>query len=198
MKRFRKGIILLVAISALGFVTQTAMAGTMGDDGFYVAVGGSNARVDTGDFDDSDTAATVRVGYMFNSIVGLEGGYFELGDFSDSVDELQELVEDALGNRGDVDLDLDAFSLAVVLNAPLTLFDLYGKVGVLAVDAELKANTPFGRFGRSESAAGPLLALGGELDLGLVNIFAEVSRINIDEDEVDDLDIASIGVKFEF
>ncbi|MDH3690949.1 MAG: hypothetical protein OEU36_15995 [Gammaproteobacteria bacterium] len=65
MKRFLKRIILLVAIATLDLATPTVIAGTIGDDGFYVAVGGSNARVDSGDFDDSDTAATIRVGYMF-------------------------------------------------------------------------------------------------------------------------------------
>lgn len=198
MKHCRKRIILLVAIVTLGFATQTAMAGTLGDDGFYIAVGGSNARVDARGFSDSDTAGTLRVGYMFSSIVGLEAGYFELGKFSDSVDEIQALLDNALGTRGDVDLDLDAYSLAVVLNAPLALFDLYGKIGVLTADAELTATTSVGRFRRSESATGPLVAVGGELDLGLLNVFAEVARININEDEVDDLDIASIGVKFEF
>jgi len=192
MKHLLKSFFLLLTV-AIVFGTQA-----MADGGLYVAAGGSHARVDSGDFDDSDTALTLRVGYMFNDIVGLEGGYYDLGKFSDSVEQLERILRDAAGGRGNVDLDLDGYSLALVLNLPLALFDIYGKIGVFGVDAELTADTPVGRFRRDESAAGPLIAVGGELDLGALNIFAEISRIDIDEVEVQDLDIASIGIKLEF
>ena len=121
--------LLTIAALALAFMTPAAFA-----EGFSVgaSIGSSKISVDDSssgiDFDSSDVGWKVFGKYMFNDNWGLEVGYVNLGNPDDTI----------LGVNIDVEADgIDAFLIG---SYPATeSFDLFGKVGFLAWDAEISA-----------------------------------------------------------
>ncbi len=171
------------------------------DSGFFIALGVSRIQVQASsefnnaklDFDDSDNAYNVRAGYMFTNWFGLEAAYYDFGNFADS---LEDAVADLGVPNADVDLDLKGYGLSLIGNIPLPYVDLYVKGGAVKLDGKATASA----FGLSISderdSTEPFAAIGAELDFGMVNLFAEYSRI-LDNDDVE-VDFATAGVKLEF
>lgn len=169
---------------ALCMASNAALADLPGNSNIYAAVGASyitgDGDVDDIDLDDDDFAGTARIGYLFGSFIGAEIGYFDLG----------ELNEDELS------VDADAFTAALVVNAPLSIIDIYGKVGIVRVDADVEIDSSIGDISFGEDSTEAFFALGGEFDLGPVNIFAEYARIDADFDL--DINVYTAGLKLEF
>ena len=102
------------------------------DTGFYLGVGLNRLSADFEDendvdFEESDNAGIIKLGYMFNDFVGVEVGYIDLGDY------------DAEGNMPSnrIDLDAEAFTLAIVGNwSVIDKMDLYAKAGIYSIDVE--------------------------------------------------------------
>ncbi len=180
---------------AVASLLMLSTANVLADDdtGWFIGVSANRVSADFEDsndvdFDDSDTAFGVRAGYMFTDVVGVELGYLDLGDFSADGDRP--------GNR--IDVDADAFSVALVLNwAVHDQVDLYGKLGAYHIDANSDSVAAGVRLEEGDSETEAFYAVGAELDLGQFNVFTEFSQVDTD---VNDLafDIISLGVKFEF
>lgn len=163
----------------------------IGDDdtGFYIGIAGNRLDANFDDvsdvsFDDSDTAASIKGGYMFNNYFGVEVGYLDLGDYE--------------GDSG-VTIDADSFQLAGVLNYDVTeKFDIYGKLGAFFVNAKSDQVLPIvGLVQEDDDTTEVYAAIGGELDLGALNFFAEYSVVDTDINDLT-IDIISLGVKYEF
>ncbi len=200
----------LLAIAAAALISTSAIAqntfelqdNTAEDDsGFFIALGVSRIKADASqefnnarlNFDDSDNAYNFRAGVMFTNWIGLEAAYYDFGEFEDS---LQEAVADLGVPNVDVDLDLKAYGLSLIGNIPLPYVDLYLKGGAVRLDGEATASAFGLSISEERDSTEPFAAVGAELDFGMVNIFAEYSRI-LDNDDVE-VDFATAGVKLEF
>ena len=156
------------------------------DTGFFLGASVNRLSADQKDvndvdFDDSDNAFGFKVGYMFTDLLGIEGGYLDLGDYNAS-------------NDAGIDLNLNAegFYLVGVLNFSFAEnWDAYGKLGAFAFDS----NTDFTDF--DESSTELFGGLGIEYDFGTWNIFGEFSKLDTDTNDLS-IDILSLGVKYEF
>ena len=171
------------------------------DSGFFIALGVSRIQVDASadfnnaklDFDDSDNAYNFRAGLMFSNWLGVEAAYYDFGEFEDS---LEEAARDLGIPNADVDLDLKGYGISLVGNLPLPYIDLYLKGGVVKLDGEATASAFGLSISEERDSTEPFAAVGAELDFGMVNIFAEYSRI-LDNDDVE-VDFATAGIKLEF
>lgn len=194
-----KGFKQLIAVTALGAaVAIPASAYAQGyaadDHGFYVSGTINRLSADFEDkndvrFSESDNAAGVRAGYMFNDIFGAEIGYLDLGSYS------------AQGDRpgNDINLNADGFTAAAVFNLSVGNYvDLYGKVGAFYLDADSSSRLD-GRTTiiETDDGAEPFAAIGAEYDFGQFAIFGEYSTVDTDINELS-LDIVSLGIKLEF
>ena len=179
MKKYTKQTLLSLTILALS--PLTALADVDDEQAFYIGVGASLTEVDGTDFDfdDSETSLDIRAGYMFTNTIGLEIGYQDYGNFL----------------KGDANFDLDAYSAALVLNLPLSNFDIYGKVGVNQISGDLKVA---GETIVDEDATNLFFGAGAEIDMGSLNLFTEYTVTQFDEGDVDaDLNRITIGLKLE-
>ena len=159
------------------------------DTGFYAGIGASRLDanfqdVDDLDFDDSDTAVQLKAGYMFNDILGVEGGWLDLGDYE--------------GGSG-IKVDADAFWLAALANWSVSdRWDLYAKLGAFFIDAKSDQVIPGrGAFNKNETETELGGGVGVEVDFGNWNLFGEYARVDT---SVNDLrvDIITLGLKYEF
>lgn len=159
------------------------------DTGFYLGasvnrLSADQDNVDDVDFEDSDNAFGFKVGYMFTDLLGIEGGYMDLGDYNTT------------GNEAGINLNLDAdgFYLVGVLNISFAEnWDVYGKLGVFAFDSD----TDFTDVDFDDSSSELFGGLGIEYDFGNWNIFGEFSKLDTDTNNLS-IDILSLGVKYEF
>ena len=163
------------------------------DSGLYIAGSANRLSADFKDvndakFDDSDSAGGVRLGYMSSGFLGFELGYLDLGSYS--------ATGETAGNN--ISLDADAFTAAVVLNWEVVpQIDIYTRFGALFIDANsdsFVAGQTFSAGSRETEAFG---AIGVEFDFGALNLFAEFSKADTSVNDLT-LDIASVGLKYEF
>ncbi len=174
-------LIAALTVPALSLAPITSLADTDDGSALYVGLGASLVDIDEAelDFDDSDATADIRVGYMFTNSLGLEIGYQDLGNFSE----------------GNAELDLDAYSAALVANIPLNNFDLYGKLGANRINGELTIN---GNSIADEDDTNLFFGGGAELDMGSFNLFTEYTITKFDNDNVDtDIQRVTAGIKIE-
>ncbi len=182
--KLNKYLMIMAASLLLGNGIAVAETG----EGFYVGGGVYNVSVDDSvsfaDLDDSDTAAAVFVGYRPIELLGIEVGYFDLGDMSD-----QTLL-------GKTEFDGQALTLAGVLTFDIGPFGLYGKAGVayLDTDASLTLNNGY-KIKVDDSSTEPFGAVGVSLDIwDTLYIYTEYQRIEADVD----VDMVGVGVRFDF
>ena len=140
------------------------------------------------DFDDSDNAGGIQLGYMFNNLIGAELGYLDLGSYSSPGDNA--------GNR--LNLDADGFSAALVLNFEVVdELDIFIKAGAFRIDAESRSTAASLVLNQNEDSTEAFGAIGFKADLGAWNFFAELSKIDTDVSELT-IDIATLGLRYEF
>jgi OOP family OmpA-OmpF porin len=157
------------------------------DSGWYIGASANwlsadDINVTDADFDDSDTAYGFKGGYMFTDLLGIEGGYMDLGSYQ------------ATGNTegNNLNLDVEGWYIAGILNFSFAEnWDAYGKLGAFAVDS----NTDFTDF--DESSTEIFGGLGIEYDFGAVNLFGEFDIIDTDTADLV-VDVISVGLKYEF
>ncbi len=163
------------------------------DTGLYLGLGVSRLSADFEDendvdFDDSDNTASARIGYMFTPQFGVELGYVDLGDY--------QAVGSTSGNR--IDIDADAFSLALVVNWTLAdQLDLYVKGAAYNIRANSNSTIAGSRLSRDDDETEAFGAIGVDYDFGGLNLFAEFSKADTDTNDLS-IDIVTAGVKFEF
>ena len=122
----RIGLLTITAL-ALALMTPAALA-----EGFSVgaSIGSSKIKVEESEisFDGSDVGWKVFGKYMFNDNWGIEVGYVDLGNPDDTI--------------LDVDIDVEANGIDAFLIGSIPTsdsFDLFGKVGYIAWDAEISS-----------------------------------------------------------
>lgn len=178
---------LALVAASLAAVAVATVTHADDDSGPYAGISVSRLSLNEADvrdvrFRDSDNALGVKFGYLFDGRFGLEGGYMDLGDYRARG-----------GSRGaDLSLDVEGYYLVGVLNHELTQnWDIYGKLGVFAVDTD----TSLTGFSRSNTE--PYGGLGVEYDFGDWNLFGEYTKLDTDVDDLT-IDAISLGVKYEF
>lgn len=182
MKKTALGIALAAAVAALPAFGQ----------GWYVGAGVGQGRVDFGavpanvTVDTKDTTATIRFGYRFHPSLGVEIGYYHLGDYN------------LAARAGGIDLSAGAqarsVGVALVGTVPLNRFDLYARVGYAR--SELKATGSALGFSASERDRENewFAGIGGRFHVNReVGVFAEWQR----HDKLE-LDTYFIGVDLRF
>lgn len=123
------------------------------DAGFYVGAGIGDGSVtvdidEASDFDGSDTAFKVFGGYKFMKYVGVELEYVDGGDAEDQWRESFEGVTEELK----VTIGFSGFNASAVGFLPIgEKFSVFGKVGFMMWDADLRARYSFDGFSDSES-----------------------------------------------
>ena len=139
MKRCLTAIVLgLAATSALAADDKTGwnagLAATFAEYSF-----------DSNQLDDSSAGFKVFAGYRFNKWLGVEGAYYNFGDFDEDLDPPNP--------GGSAKAEIDGFAGSVLLFAPLDTqeFEVYAKAGyygfdqqVLVDDASVASNSPSG------------------------------------------------------
>lgn len=123
------------------------------DAGFYVGAGIGDGSVtvdidEASDFDGSDTAFKVFGGYKFMKYVGVELEYVDGGDAEDQWRESFEGVTEELK----VTIGFSGFNASAVGFLPIgEKFSVFGKLGFMMWDADLRARYSFDGFSDSES-----------------------------------------------
>lgn len=142
---------------------------------WYVGAGIGQGTVDFGGVpagvtvDDKDTTYTVRVGYQFHRNVGVELGYYHLGDYGVSAT--------AGGVTISAGAEARSVGIALVGTLPLNRFDLYGRVGYAR--SELKASASALGFSATDRGRENewFAGLGGRFHVSReVGVFAEWQR----------------------
>ena len=141
MKRCLTAIVLgLAATSALAADDKT---------GWNAGLAASFAQYsfDSNQLDDSSGGFQVFTGYRLNKWLGLEGAYYNFGDFD------QDLVNPPRPPGGNAKAEIDGFTGSALLFAPIDSedFEVYAKAGyfafnqqVLVDGAEVASNSPSG------------------------------------------------------
>lgn len=149
--------------------------------------------------DNRDAGFKVFGGYQFNRYLALEGGYFDLGQFSFTANTLP------LGSLNG-NIDLKGFNLDVVGTLPFTeRFSAFARVGANAA----KAKDTFGGTGlvfvsnRNPSKRETNMKFGGGLQYQFTDAFsmrAEIERYRVNDavGSRGDIDMASIGLVYRF
>jgi len=170
MKHYTK---MLASAALLCAVALPAQA----DQGFYIGAGYAATDVNDDNFDDSIGQLGLRGGYMFTENLGIDFTGYMTND----------------KNSGNVNNEVGIGAFSGIASLPLgDYFDLYGKLGAARVVAK---STIGGSTFYDDSSTEFFWGVGGEVDLGVVNLFLEYNRF--DTDAVD-INTAMAGVKFEF
>lgn len=137
----------------IAFVAGTLLAASPAfaadDSGFYIGAGIGDGSVtvdidEASDFDGSDTAFKVFGGYKFMKYLGAELEYIDSGDAEDKWSEGIEELKVTIGFSG--------FNASAVGILPIgEKFNVFGKLGFIMWDADLRAKFSAGSFEESES-----------------------------------------------
>lgn len=124
----------LVTGTILSLAAMTASAEHQ-DSGWLLGAAASfgDYSLDNYDLEDNTVGAQLSAQYRFNKWFGIEGAYYNSGEFEDDLDP-QDF------EAGDAELEVDGFSLTAVGYLPLGSDDLqaYGKAGFYTFDQNLQ------------------------------------------------------------
>lgn len=180
--------LVLAAAGSAGWASHTMAA----PEGPHLYIGGNYGGYKDrgGDFDEDDDFKEALVGLQFNSFLGIEGSYVDLGEFGGD-----------LGNA-----DIDGYSLAVVGRLPLTeSFGLFAKAGQLFWDADVS----LAGFSDSYDGDEPFLGVGADfyvtdnlaiaLEYDRYEVDLETSGLPDPDTEFEgDMDTVKLGVRLVF
>jgi OOP family OmpA-OmpF porin len=145
--------------------------------------GESDLGAPLSELDDSAVGLKLHTQYQFNDWFGIEGAYFNTADFEEQT------------GTGDIDLNLDGFSIDGVAYIPMGTPDikLYGKAGYFDADSEVSLN---GAVDNQGSEDGLTLGAGAMIEI------AEQWGIRADFDwydaDVGDLWMVNLGLEYFF
>lgn len=174
---------------ALLTLATTALADSSASRGWFLEAHAidveSSDEQDAFVFDGDESGGYIAGGYAFSRVFALQGGYYRFGDHA-ATDCPSTLVCTAV-LHDDV-VDIEGVSLAAIGSWRVTeTVELYGKLGVLAWDAD------FERTGEDESGRDAIAGVG-------VGIWLSPQwRLNLLYERVDfDLESAGLGATFRF
>lgn len=179
MMEYRKIRLLSACLPCLlAGIHGTAYAGA--DSGFYIGGSAGDASVESGQFDESDSAFKLIGGFNFGIIplvdVAVEASYVDFGKPS--------------RNNSSIEVTgLDAFGLAGLSFGP---FGVFAKAGMISWDADTTAGTTSG----SDSGTDPAYGLGARFALGPVSVRAEYELFDLKDDV--DIELLSVGATYTF
>lgn len=179
MTQYKKIKLISVCLPCLlAGIPGGAIAGA--DSGFYIGGSAGDATVESGPFDESDSAFKVIGGFNFGIIplldVAVEASYVDFG-------------KPARNNSSIEVTGLDAFGLAGLSFGP---FGLFAKAGMISWDADSSAGT----VSSSDSGTDPAYGLGARFALGPISVRAEYELFDL-KDEVD-IELLSVGATYTF
>lgn len=169
---------LTLTIAALALSTSASAA----DNGFYLggSIGQANVEIDSGltRIDDDDTAYKVIAGFRPLDWLGVEASYVNFGKTESNNQQAEA----------------DGFSAFAVGFLPLGPVDLFAKGGLINADTSVVRNSGSNIFEQdgTELAYG----VGAQFRLLSLSVRAEYERFDIEN--VDDLNMFSIGVTYTF
>ncbi|UYG03435.1 outer membrane beta-barrel protein [Halomonas sp. LR3S48] len=200
---------LLVSIAMTTLFASPVLAQSQAfspDMGPYIGAGIGHAKLDNETLDwldengvntdDTDISYKLFAGYQFNSNFAIEAGYVDFGSFT------------ASGSNGadnaDLKLSAEGFTAALVGKLPIQSgFSVYGKLGMIAWDADLTLNATIQgqsyRATASEDGTDPFYGIGAEYVVNQIVMRAELERYDISdsgEDYTIDMISASLGYHF--
>ncbi|MCH4563886.1 outer membrane beta-barrel protein [Halomonas sp. EGI 63088] len=176
------------------------------DAGPYLGAGIGHAKLDNDTLDllddigastdDTDVSFKLFAGYQFNPYFAVEASYVDFGDFTASGSEG--------GDSASLKLGFDGFTAALVGKLPIQSgFSLFGKLGMIAWDADLDFNATI--QGQSFQGSGGedgtdlFYGIGTEYVINQIIMRAEFERYDISESGEDfeiDMFSGSIGYRF--
>jgi len=182
---------LIVGIAA---VTATLFAPALLAERSWLGVSGGSSETDEFcdgfgfgiDCDDMDTGIKVFIGADIAPHFGIEAFWTDLGEAS------------ARNTSGDsVKVEVDGIGFSLLPTLPVSDdFQIFGKIGLFAWDAEAEANIGGNRARASDDGSDPFYGFGARLVLGEgFALRAEWERFDLDGDEVT---FASAGAEFRF
>lgn len=191
MKQINKTSLSLAILLATTMIGSAAHAAEQ--NGFFVEAGVGMSSVDTGvdgvpglSVDEEDVSFSIGAGYSFTKMFALEAGYVDLGEVEFSVPAAAYTAS----------LSADGFYFGPRLTLEITpQFEVYGRVGVFAWDAEFKDS-----LGDSGSDDGTDIYFG----IGAAYKISEQVSLGADwtryayEDGGDDFDVDTFGAKLKF
>jgi OOP family OmpA-OmpF porin len=181
---FSKRLLVSAFASSLAF----SVSAHAGETGLYVggSVGQSTLKVDDINFDESDTAYKLFVGYMLLPFLGVEGGYVDFGS-----------PNRHYSGAGSVEIETDGWEGYVVGQLPLGPIDLFAKAGVLSYDVNVKTNGPvLGNLSGNDSDEVGAYGAGAAIALGPIKVRGEYTYYDVNH--VDDSYLLSVGVTYHF
>ena len=214
MESMMKRLIATAALATL--VASPALAQSypgVPDEGVYIgtALGQSKQKFDLAQYyrdqgvpnvsdDNTDTAFKLFVGYQFNPNFAVEAGYVDFGDFEANA----RTVVGGIPVTGSSKLSFDGFTAALVGKLPIQDgFSVYGKLGMIAWDADVTENVQALGLSQSDSygedGTDPFYGIGAEYVVNQVMMRLEFERYDISDSGEDfeiDLISASIGYRF--
>ena len=190
MKQISKTSLSLAILLATTMIGSSAHAAEQSR--FFVEAGVGVSSIDTDinvpgvSVDDDDVFFSIGAGYNFNKMFAIEAGYIDLGEVKVSVPAIAYTAT----------ASADGFYFGPRLTLEITpQFEAYGRVGVLAWDAEAKDSE-----GNSASDDGTdvYFGIGAAYKISdQVSLGADWTRYAY-EDDGDDLDVDTFGVKLKF
>ncbi|MDI5983958.1 outer membrane beta-barrel protein [Halomonas sp. M4R5S39] len=176
------------------------------DAGPYLGAGIGHAMLDNDTLDwlddigastdDNDVGYKLFAGYQFNPYFAVEASYVDFGDFTASGSDG--------GDSARLKLGFDGFTAALVGKLPIQSgFSLFGKLGMIAWDADLDFNATI--QGQSfhgsggEDGTDPFYGIGAEYVINQIIMRAEFERYDISDSGEDfeiDMISGSIGYRF--
>jgi hypothetical protein len=172
----------LISTIFLLLISTTALAG--GESGFYIggSVGEASTVFDDDDtkIDDDDTSYKIFGGYNFGIIplidIAVEGAYMDFGEQT----------------NGDAQLESEAVGIFGLVGFNLGPVGLFGKVGAVDWDTDLKFDNA---SNESDSGTDPAYGVGARFQLFSASIRAEYELFDLDGV---DIDFYSVGVSYTF
>ena len=172
-------------MSVLLFLALTSGVAFADNDGLYIggSVGLTNLEDGDGGFAYEDNPFGYKIigGYKFSNFLAVEGAYANLGEASDDV-----------AGFGDVDAEFSGVSATALAIVPLTVLDVFGKLGYYSGDIEVSA---FGVTG-DESESG--VTAGAGVMFNLIPTLSFRGDIDWYDTDLDTLWSANIGLTFSF
>ena len=153
--------------------------------------------------EESDTLLGVTAGYKFSDNLAIEGGLYDLGEYSIDHDLAVAGAGTASGLLAS-EIELTGVSLAVVGILPVSRgFDLYGKAGILSYSYDVELSVPEAGVSveaESDDANELFFGVGGKFDLGggSIELGVEYLIYQGDDEFIDSGNILSAVLSFYF
>jgi len=161
---------LIIVLTGCLSLAQTPSALAV-DGGFYLggSFGGATtkATLDDEKFDENDTAWKAFAGFHFLQFFAVEATYRDLG--SPNTD---------LPGFGDIKIDVTGFDVSGLVGLPLGPLFLFGKLGVIDWDADVKSS----QGNQSDDGTDYTAGIGASLDIVKIRLRAEVEYFDIGND----------------